>query len=88
MKHARKALIFLALQSWFARVDSKESISPSHLHYRVEGSVSAVPESGSIHSKKGTPCTEYLRIASSLMSTPIPGFSDTLMKPFSTCGPS
>ena len=40
------------------------------------------------YAKNGTPCVAYLRMASSLISTPMPGFSETLMKPFSTCGPS
>ena len=40
------------------------------------------------YAKNGTLGTAYLRIASSLMSTPMPGFSDTRMNPFSTHGPS
>jgi hypothetical protein len=36
------------------------------------------------YSKKGTPWVAYFRMASSLISTPMPGFSDTVMKPFST----
>ena len=40
------------------------------------------------YAKNGTPGTAYLRIPSSLISTPMPGFSDTRMNPFSTHGPS
>ena len=40
------------------------------------------------HSKKGTPSTAYGRIPSSLISTPMPGFSESGMNPSSTIGPS
>ncbi len=38
--------------------------------------------------KNGTPGTACFFMPSSLISTPMPGLSDTVMKPFSTCGPS
>ena len=38
--------------------------------------------------KKGTPFTAYFLIPSSLISTPMPGFSDNGIKPFSVIGPS
>ena len=38
--------------------------------------------------KKGTPFTAYFFIPSSLISTPMPGFSDNGIKPFSVIGPS
>ena len=38
--------------------------------------------------KKGTPFTAYFFIPSSLISTPMPGFSDNGIIPFSVIGPS
>ena len=38
--------------------------------------------------KKGTPFTAYFFNPSSLISTPMPGFSDNGIKPFSVIGPS
>src|SRR4029078_1550865 len=46
------------------------------------------PQTEMSYSKNGTPRTAYLRMPSSLMSTPIPGLLDTVMKPLSTHGPS
>ena len=40
------------------------------------------------YSKKGTPGAAYLRMPSSLISTPIPGFSESGMNPSTTIGPS
>ena len=40
------------------------------------------------HTKNGTPGVAYFFIPSSFISTPIPGLSNSLMKLFSTIGPS
>lgn len=40
------------------------------------------------YAKNGTPETAYLRMPSSLISTPMPGLLDTVMKPLSIRGPS
>lgn len=42
---------------------------------------------GQRQAKNGTPGTACLRMPSSLISTPMPGASESVMKPFSTCGP-